>query len=152
MTADAVDRSGGLGIDEPEDDALRAEGLLQAAKRKLAEAEKLYEASKATLTKTDGQILFESNCARCHTNGWSYGEPKEIGGGFYGPKLNKNSLKAQFPEAKAQVEFVKNGLEDGKAYGTGGVNHYSGGGMPYFGNVLTEAQITAIVEYERSLG
>jgi mono/diheme cytochrome c family protein len=133
-------------------DAGTDEGLLQAANRKLDEAKKLYEESKAILAKTDGQLLFESNCARCHTNGWSYGEPKEIGGGFYGPKLNSKSLKTQFPEAKAQVEFVKNGVDEGKAYGTGGVNHYAGGGMPYFGNLLTDEQITAIVEYERSLG
>ncbi len=127
------------------------EGLIQAAERKLEEAKKLYEASKATVAKTDGQILYETNCARCHTNGWSYGEPKEAGGGFYGPKLGGEGLKRQFPEAAAQAAFIKNGVEDQKAYGTGGVNHYSGGGMPYFANVLTDQQIDAIVEYERGL-
>jgi mono/diheme cytochrome c family protein len=127
------------------------EGLIQAAERKLESATKLYEESKATVQKSDGQILFESNCARCHTNGWSYGEPKEAGGGFYGPKLSAEGLKRQFPEAAAQAAFIKNGVEDQKAYGTGGVNHYSGGGMPYFANVLTDQQIDAIVEYERGL-
>ncbi len=136
------------------DDATAAkdEGKMQAAQRKLDAAEKLYEESKATLTKSDGQILFESNCARCHTNGWSYGEPKEPGGGFYGPKLNSESLKRQFPDAKAQADFIKNGVDAGKAYGTGGVSHHAGGGMPYFGNVLTDEQIDAIVDYERSIG
>ncbi len=132
--------------------AAKDDGKIQAAQRKLDAAEKLYEESKATLAKKDGQILFESNCARCHTNGWSYNEPKEIGGGFFGPALKAESLKRQFPEAKAQADFIKNGVEEGKAYGTGGVNHYAGGGMPYFGNVLTDEQIDAIVDYERSLG
>lgn len=132
--------------------AAKDEGKMQAAQRKLDASEKLYEDSKALLAKEDGQILFESNCARCHTNGWSYNEPKESGGGFYGPKLNTESLKRQFPEAEAQADFIKNGVEEGKAYGTGGVNHYAGGGMPYFANVLTDEQIDAIVKYERSLG
>lgn len=131
--------------------AEKHEGKMQAAQRKLDEAETLLAQSKAALAKTDGQLLFESNCARCHTNGWSYNEPTEPGGGFYGPKLNSASLKRQFPDAKAQAEFIKNGVEAGKSYGTGGVNHYAGGGMPYFGNVLTDEQIDAIVEYERGL-
>jgi mono/diheme cytochrome c family protein len=131
--------------------ASKDEGLIQAATRKLEAAKKLYDESKAAVAKSDGQILFESNCARCHTNGWSYGEPKETGGGFYGPKLTAESLKSQFPDAAAQAAFIKNGVEDQKAYGTGGVNHYSGGGMPYFANVLTDEQIDAIVAYERGL-
>ncbi len=131
--------------------ASKDEGLIQAASRKLEAAKKLYEESKAAVAKSDGQILFESNCARCHTNGWSYGDPKEAGGGFYGPKLSAESLKRQFPEAAAQAAFIKVGAEDQRAYGTGGVNHYSGGGMPYFANVLTDEQIDAIVAYERGL-
>ena len=42
-------------------------------------------------------------------------------------------------------------MGDSEAYGTGGVNHWSGGGMPYFGNILTDKQIEAIVDYERGL-
>ena len=68
------------------------------------------------------------------------------------PKLESGSLKQQFPQAVTQQEFVKLGVDENKAYGTGGVNHYSGGGMPYFGNLLTDDQIAKIVEYERSLG
>jgi mono/diheme cytochrome c family protein len=95
--------------------------------------------------------LFNLNCARCHTNGYSYGEPKVSGGGYYGPSLREGSLKQQFPEASGQHDFIKNGANDQAAYGTGGVNHWSGGGMPYFGNILTDEQIDAIVAYERSM-
>mgnify|MGYP001002312646 CR=1 FL=1 len=101
--------------------------------------------------KVDVGPLLQANCARCHTNGYSYGEPKENGGGFYGPRLSEASLTRQFPDKASQIEYVKNGVEDGKAYGTGGVNHWSGGGMPYFANILTDKQIEQIVDYERSL-
>jgi mono/diheme cytochrome c family protein len=126
-------------------------GQIDVATKKLAEVTAGIEAAKKTLAAGDGELLFNANCARCHTNGASYGEPKVPGGGFYGPKLSKDSLTAQFPEKAGQVEFITNGVDDSKAFGTGGVNHWSGGGMPYFGNVLTEDQIKAIVDYERSL-
>ena len=128
------------------------EGIIDAAQRAFDAEVLLVKNSKETLVKSDGQILFESQCARCHTNGWSYNEPKTAGGGFYGPKLGSGSLKQQFPQAVTKKEFVKLGVDENKAYGTGGVNHFSGGGMPYFGNLLTDDQIAKIVEYERSLG
>ena len=117
---------------------------LELAKKGAADA-------KATTQKSDGEILFNLNCARCHTNGYSYGEPKEQAGGFYGPTLRKDSLKRQFPDKASQIDFIKNGVADSEAYGTGGVNHWSGGGMPYFANTLTDQQIEAIVDYERGL-
>ena len=39
----------------------------------------------------------------------------------------------------------------GKAYGTRGVAGNESGGMPFFGDLLTDEQIRAVVEYERSL-
>ena len=50
------------------------------------------------------------------------------------------------------IEFITAGSEYEKPYGTRGVGGDEGGGMPGFGQMLlTEAQIRAIVEYERSL-
>lgn len=126
-------------------------GLIAAAEAKLAEATRNLDNAKKVLAASDGELLFNSNCARCHTNGYSYGEPNGSGGGFYGPRLSESSLTQQFPEKVTQIEYIKNGVEDSKAYGTGGVNHWSGGGMPYFGTILTDEQIEKIVDYERRL-
>lgn len=94
-----------------------------------------------------GAALFNTNCARCHTEGWSYDEPGLPGGGFFGPSVY-NSLE-QFPSVEDHLEFVTDGTELGEQYGQGG---FSDGNMPYFGQVLTPEQIQAIVDYERSLG
>ncbi len=124
---------------------------LRSAETALADLEKNLANAKKTLASTDGEILFNQHCARCHTNGWSYNEPKESGGGFYGPSLRKSSLTNQFPDPAKQAEFIKVGVGDQVAYGTGGVNHWSGGGMPYFANKLTDDMINQIVAYERGL-
>ena len=124
---------------------------MRSAEAALADLVKNLAAAKKTLAGSDGEILFNQQCARCHTNGWSYDEPKESGGGFYGPSLRKESLKNQFPDPAKQAEFIKVGVGDQVAYGTGGVNHWSGGGMPYFANKLTDDMIKQIVDYERGL-
>ena len=129
--------------------AIRVAGEQRRAESEtaLAEAKKL----EANTGKSDGQILFESNCARCHTAGYSYGEPQKAGSGWFGPALNSASLKKTFPDAASQAAFIKLGVADQKAYGTGQVNGWDGGGMPYFENVLTDKMIEAIVAYERGL-
>jgi mono/diheme cytochrome c family protein len=121
------------------------------AESALASVKKSVEDAKAVLELSEGALLFNQNCARCHTSGYSYGEPKAPGGGHYGPSLRAGSLAQQFPEKKDQIAFITNGVPDAAAYGKGGVNHWSGGGMPYFGNILTPEQIEKIVDYERSL-
>ncbi len=122
---------------------------IRSAETALADLETNLAAAKKTLASSDGEILFNQHCARCHTNGWSYDEPKQSGGGFYGPALTEDSLKNQFPDPAKQAEFIKVGAADQAAYGTGGVNHWSGGGMPYFANKLTDDMINQIVAYER---
>lgn len=97
---------------------------------------------------TDGHMLFDAFCARCHTQGFSYGEPGVEGGGAYGPDLTGGSTLRQFPLPSSQVDWVTNTAAFGKAYGTRGI---SKGVMPHFGNMLTADQIQAIVNYERSL-
>ncbi len=124
---------------------------LRSAETALADLDKNVANAKKTLAASDGEILFNQQCARCHTNGWSYDEPKESAGGFYGPSLRKSSLTNQFPDPAKQAEFIKVGVGDQVAYGSGGVNHWSGGGMPYFANKLTDDMINQIVAYERGL-
>lgn len=119
--------------------------------------------AKARLTQlqnqSDGELLFESNCARCHTKGWSYFTPGNSrvplpaaqGTGAFGPNLAGGDLKLQFPDAKDQATFIGNGSAFQAAYGVRGIGT---GRMPGYnsvaGNVLTPEQIDAIVEYERN--
>jgi hypothetical protein len=93
-----------------------------------------------------GAALFNLHCARCHTTGWSYNEPAEPGGGAFGPPLY--NVLDQFPDAEDHIDFVANGREVGEAYGVQG---QASGRMPYFSQILTPAQIEAIVDYEREL-
>jgi len=97
---------------------------------------------------TDGKTLFDGYCARCHTQGFSYGEAGVDGGGAFGPNLTAGDTLRQFPDGKDQIDWVTNTAELGKPYGTRGVSH---GIMPHFGEMLSSDQIKAIVDYERTL-
>ena len=118
------------------------------------------------------------SCGRCHTRGWSYSEKEADGTGWFGPNLT--NVTNQFPGGsigvQQQVDFVCNGSDDGVRYGAGGIGS---GRMPGFcvtpptklnpengevgvtakdagtaeqGAMMTQDQVRAIVEYERSLG
>ena len=101
-----------------------------------------------------GQLLFESNCARCHTRGWSYYTPENgqiplpapEGSGAFGPSLAGGSTRVQFPDPKSMAEFVYAGALANKPYGIGGVGS---GQMPGFGIQMTAEQIDQVVAYER---
>ena len=107
---------------------------------------------------TSGADLFGQFCSRCHTKGWSYGwadrngnpigEPDAPGSGAFGPSLTGGLTLKQFPDMQDHIDFVTEGSDKEKAYGERGVGT---GRMPGFGQMLTEAQIKAIVDYERSL-
>ena len=105
--------------------------------------------------KTLGEALFNLDlgsgaysCARCHTKGWSYGDPQASGGGAMGPNLTGGSEARQFPVASDQSAFICKGSELGKKYGAQG---QGSGKMPGFCGILTQDEINAIVEYERGL-
>jgi mono/diheme cytochrome c family protein len=123
----------------------------QAAIQQAAE-----QAVAAGTYKTLGQALINLDlnggaysCARCHTQGWSYGNPQLAGGGAsLGPNLTNGAEVRQFPNESDHIDFVKGGSEQGKKYGQQG---QGSGRMPAFGTLLTDAQIAAIVEYERGL-
>lgn len=108
---------------------------------------------------TDGRLLFQQNCARCHTKHWSYldgtfATSAEFdvlavpGGGAFGPNLTGGAPVRQFPDAQDHADFIATGSDRETAYGTRGIGS---GRMPGFARMLSEAQIRAIVEYERSL-
>ena len=104
------------------------------------------------------------SCGRCHTKGWSYGQPEVPGGGALGPNITGGSELRQFELAQSQVDFVSKGSELGKRYGRNG---NGSGQMPGFGlnpnaelkgslmstnqTMYNQEQIAAIVAYERSL-
>jgi mono/diheme cytochrome c family protein len=89
------------------------------------------------------------SCGRCHTAGWSYGQPLEPGGGgTIGFSLRDGSTLSRFPTFDLHYDFIFEGSEAGQGYGVGG---QGSGRMPGFGRMLTEDQIRAVVEYERGL-
>ncbi len=108
----------------------------------------------------EGQILFQNNCARCHTKGWSTWDPTNplsapmpgpMGGGAYGPNLRNGQVNRQFPppDGDAKLEaWISEGAERDAGYGARGI---ASGRMPHFGAVLTKAQIEAIMAYIRTL-
>jgi mono/diheme cytochrome c family protein len=88
------------------------------------------------------------SCARCHTPGWSWGEPGVTGQGAMGWNLTGGRANTQFPVPEDMVDFIKSGSTVGAKYGVQG---QGSGRMPGFGAMLTDEQIHAIVEYVRSL-
>jgi mono/diheme cytochrome c family protein len=109
------------------------------------------EARSSGLSTDSGETLFRAFCARCHTKGWSYGEPDVMGGGAFGPNLTNGDTLRQFPDRSKMVEFVTDGTDYGKPYGVRGMGGNEGGGMPGFGRMLTPQEIEAVVDYVRGL-
>lgn len=104
---------------------------------------------------TIGEALFNNDlasgaysCARCHTQGWSYGQPGQPGQGAFGWNLTGGSTNARFPDDAEMEDFIAAGTVDGERYAQ---QSQGSGRMPGFGAMLTEDQIEAIVEYVRSL-
>jgi mono/diheme cytochrome c family protein len=146
---------GGPLPEQPVDDLVN---FLESIQISPEEARKRYTERAAQIMKdnpgiSEGQSLFMAACARCHTKGWSYGDPEtQGGGGAFGPNLTGGVTLRQFPALGGgvgkHVEFVTTGSDFQKAYGTQGIGS---GRMPGFGQLLTPEQIDQIVVYERSL-
>ena len=120
----------------------------------LAAKKLVAEGKYATEREAMGEALFNLDlnsgaysCARCHTPGWSYGEPGVAGQGAFGWNLTGGSVNAHFPNKADLIAFIKSGSEDGKRYGTQG---QGSGRMPGFGQMLTDEQIDLIAEYLRT--
>ena len=73
-----------------------------------------------------GRVIFAQRCATCHG---------DAGGGGVGPSFTHDKLLRDFPDPAAQINFVEHGR----------------GIMPAWRGVLTTAQITAVVQYERKV-
>lgn len=104
---------------------------------------------------SEGEALFNLpiasgafSCARCHTPGWSYGQPGVDAQGAFGWNLTGGSTNSHFANEQDMITFVTNGSRNGARYG---LQSQGTGRMPGFGHVLTPEQIKAIVEYVRSL-
>jgi mono/diheme cytochrome c family protein len=122
----------------------------EAMKRNTAKADQILKDNPGM---SEGQALFMAACARCHTKGWSYGQPQVMGGGgAFGPNLTNGVTLRQFAPLAGgvakHVEFVTTGSDFQKPYGTQGIGS---GRMPGFGQELSARQIDEIVIYERTL-
>ena len=87
------------------------------------------------------------SCARCHTPGWSWGEPGQTGSGAFGWNLTGGATNSHFQTEEEMIDFIKNGSVYGAKYGVQG---QGSGRMPGFGSMLTEDQIQQIVDYVRN--
>ena len=99
--------------------------------------------------------LFNGNCARCHTAGFSAGVPYtlEAGSGGFRPALWDGRPLVQFgdmPEGEDQpdllVDFITSGSEAETPYG---LNGFGSGRMPAFGEILDPADIKLLARYLR---
>ena len=143
----------GCAANEP-DDRICPTGTLEASQQQAITDSANKLVADGTY-KSYGEALFNLDtnsgaysCARCHTQGWSYGDPGQPGQGGLGPNLTGGASNAHFPSEADQIDFVKKGSVLGKKYGLQG---QGSGRMPGFGNMLTDGQIKAIIEYVRSL-
>lgn len=157
------------GLDKAQKNLAAAKAALAAAASPTdkADRQKAVDAATAALASSqafagevakagDGELLFLTNCARCHTKGWSYVDPSNPetpqpappGSGAFGPNLRDGSETRQFPNPADQATFIAQGSQFEQAYGVRGIGS---GRMPGFGTLLTKDQIDAIVAYERSL-
>lgn len=157
--ADAQEKLAAAATDK---DRAAAQKTALAAQQALANSQSWLATVQAALSDGmigRGQLLFAENCARCHTQGWSYFDPTDAsvplpkpgGSGAYGPNLTNGDTLRQFPGdvgKQQQIEWVTTGAEFEKPYGVRGI---SSGRMAHFGDILTKEQIKAIVDYERGL-
>jgi mono/diheme cytochrome c family protein len=74
----------------------------------------------------DGAAVFGHSCAGCHGGD---------GSGGIGPRLASGRVVADFPDQQQQIAFVTNGR----------------GGMPAFGERLSADEISAVVDYTRTV-
>ncbi|MGH8945045.1 MAG: c-type cytochrome, partial [Acidimicrobiia bacterium] len=99
--------------------------------------------------------VFNGNCARCHTAGFSAGVPytREAGSGGMGPALWDGRPVVQFgqatddPENDLLIQFLTTGSEAQTPYG---LNGFGTGRMPSFGPILDPDDIHLLARFLRS--
>ncbi|MDQ2826612.1 MAG: cytochrome c, partial [Actinomycetota bacterium] len=91
-------------------------------------------------------VYVKAGCGGCHG---------PTGGGGVGPKLAGGEAKLTFPDQADHIAWVETGSAPvkGKPYGDpnrpGGQHGPASGGMPAFKGQLSDAEILAVVQYER---
>ena len=99
--------------------------------------------------------IYNANCARCHTAGYSAGPAftQEAGSGGFGPALWDGRPTVQFgeaadnPEEDLLIQFLIGGSEAETPYG---LNGFGSGRMPAFGPSLSLEDIELLARYLRS--
>jgi mono/diheme cytochrome c family protein len=101
---------------------------------------------------TEGASIFATSCARCHGT---------AGEGAVGPSMTDFGLAETFPDMIGQLQFVWTGTDGvgpaGTVYGDperlGGPRTSFGQNskMPYFRGSLNQAELLAVVRYEREV-
>jgi len=100
--------------------------------------------------------LFNANCARCHTSGFSAGMAftQEVGSGGFAPALWEGRPEVQFGLAPTDdtlpdtlFDFILNGSVADAPYGYNGMGT---GRMPGFGFILPSSDIDLLARYLRS--
>lgn len=114
---------------------IQSKQLSPDAARKASD-EKLDIEKKANPAQSEAEALFNVNCARCHTIGWSFSNPAQQallppGTGGFGPSLRNGAAKTQFaarqpvtnPQGTQNAFVVKKG--DGSYEPTNVIYHYA---------------------------
>ena len=135
----------------PAEEALQ--NLLDAQERRAWEfdfqgiADHAFDGDVATAERVVG--IYQSNCARCHTSGYSAGiaYAQEAGSGGFGPALWDGRPAVQFLTEESLVEFLKVGAEANVPYG---VNGFGSGRMPGFGATLSEDDLADLAQWLRA--
>ena len=93
--------------------------------------------------------IFQSNCARCHTSGYSAGVAfaQEAGSGGLGPALWDGRPAIQFLSEEDLVDFLIVGAEANVPYG---VNGFGTGRMPGFGTTLSSDDLADLARWLRA--
>ncbi len=93
--------------------------------------------------------LYQSNCARCHTSGYSAGVEfaQEAGSGGFGPALWDGRPAIQFLTDDDLVEFLIRGATANVPYG---VNGFGNGQMPAFGAKLSADDLANLARWLRA--
>ena len=92
--------------------------------------------------------LFNANCSRCHTTGYSAGSAFQgpIGAGGFGPSLLPPRAEVQFSSVADLATFIGSGSQSGQPYGVNGIGR---GFMPGFGGILSQADLDLLATYLR---
>jgi len=93
--------------------------------------------------------LFNSNCARCHTSGYSAGIAfaQEAGSGGFAPALWDGRPAVQFLTKDDLVQFLIKGAVANAPYG---VNGFGNGQMPAFGETLSQQDLEDLATWLRA--